>query len=590
MAFLQLCGLLSLAGLTSAVHTLKTKTGQDESERAFADYAERFDRQYIHGSEEYWLRRGLFEQRRAEVMAHNANPERLWQAVAGPFADHTEEERQAVRGYWGNKRHGPSVGGPAHASLLSLNSLVRMERSTAQNPTALEPNILDRMTKVPPSFEEGFHDHMQLPSGKKIWDQGPCGSCWAVTAKQVLDLNKEAAHVGSVGSAASIMMSMDAETVDFSAQQIIDCVDNSLLQCGGQGGCQGATVELAFQYVEQNNVTLLPRLKYHSLLQKCSAIEGQAQCTGDCAVTSNKCMPRCANAASAAPASSLIATIGASGGVSRRVEPHAGGGAAIGMKGWIKLIQNEGLDGSTRTGKAPQFATSLMSMQTGSMAGGEIMRALVNNGPVGISIAAHGMHEYQSGLFTCKPGHDTVVDHAVTLMGYGSEKLSLIQSMLQGESKKRQHDLDESVAYWTIKNSWGKHWGEQGFVRVKHSDMCNRDSDNQKGTGCINDPKEITVCGMCGMFWDSAVPYFERQGVAQPTQSPVQSEAPQPKPEKEKVGQPIKTQGQQDAPQTESEKEKVGQPTQRVRMVSIVLVVLSFFLAFLAFAIRTKRG
>ena len=39
----------------------------------------------------------------------------------------------------------------------------------------------------------------------------------------------------------------------FSAQELVDCVPNPD-ECGGQGGCQGATVELALLHMDQRGL------------------------------------------------------------------------------------------------------------------------------------------------------------------------------------------------------------------------------------------------------------------------------------------------------------------------------------------------
>ncbi|XP_039131864.1 zingipain-2-like [Dioscorea cayenensis subsp. rotundata] len=65
--------------------------------------------------------------------------------------------------------------------------------------------------------------------------------------------------------------------------------------------------------------------------------------------------------------------------------------------------------------------------------------------PVSVAIEAYGQQFqfYTSGIFDGYCG--TNIDHAVTVIGYGSEN---------------------GIDYWLIKNSWGQRWGENGYVKL----------------------------------------------------------------------------------------------------------------------------
>ncbi|XP_058774633.1 macrodontain-1-like [Vicia villosa] len=63
---------------------------------------------------------------------------------------------------------------------------------------------------------------------------------------------------------------------------------------------------------------------------------------------------------------------------------------------------------------------------------------------VGISVG-DDFFKYSGGVYSGACG--TSLDHAVTIVGYGKTKSGL--------------------KYWLIKNSWGKNWGVNGYMRIK---------------------------------------------------------------------------------------------------------------------------
>jgi len=77
----------------------------------------------------------------------------------------------------------------------------------------------------------------------------------------------------------------------------------------------------------------------------------------------------------------------------------------------------------------------------------------VQQQPVAVSLEADRdvFHFYQSGIVS-GPGCGNTLDHAVLVVGYGTE----------GGNR-----------YWTVKNSWGTTWGEDGYVRIiRGTDEC----------------------------------------------------------------------------------------------------------------------
>ena len=91
------------------------------------------------------------------------------------------------------------------------------------------------------------------------------------------------------------------------------------------------------------------------------------------------------------------------------------------------------------------FAVSVSSWAAFSENETEIAAALVATGPLSVSLNAEYLQHYRKGIFSPSRCDPDELDHAVLLVGYGS---------------------DGGQDYWTVKNSWGESWGEDGYFRI----------------------------------------------------------------------------------------------------------------------------
>lgn len=362
--------------------------------QTFAEFMATFGKSYVPGSEEYKAREALFHKRRAEVEQHNKVPGQLWTMAVNTLADNTPEELKRLRGY---KRTHPGDGdGNGKTSLLSSS----METTDVSH--------------LPENFD---WRHLHVMS--EVPNQGECGSCWAFTASTVLRAHSEIYHT----------------EMSCSVQELVACTANPH-HCGGSGGCQGSTAELAMEQVLKSGCRPNGEWRYQAQDQTCAA-------------------PALGFAA-------LMPTFMRRSGFKQAAD--------FGFTGYKRLPENK---------VEP------------------VLLALYEKGPVAVALeASYEWNLYSKGiLMACAP--DAVIDHAVTLMGYGTEN---------------------GVNYWKIMNSWGPSWGERGFLRLhrgsnaEEAQNCGWDTKPELGSGCAGGPPKVWVCGQCGILYDVAAPEFVRGG------------------------------------------------------------------------------
>jgi len=274
-----------------------------------------------------------------------------------------------------------------------------------------------------------FMNWTELRSSSRIQDQGMCGSCWAVATSNVLEAHSEIYKKGR----------------KFSVQEFVDCVPNPQ-KCGGTGGCSGATIELALHWALNHGVAEESETPYLGEDGSCKKPMGRGLMQVGFDQDNDREFENIGNP-----------------GVHHAV--HGAVGPSFGMQGWERLPEN--------------------SYEP-------LLQAVVEHGPVAVSVAASQWYSYWGGVYNgC--GRDVVIDHAVTLIGFGEDK-------------------DVGAMFWHIQNSWGPTWGEGGYIRLLRTDgegeFCGLDHQPEVGTACEGGPKEVRVCGMCGILYDTSLPHF----------------------------------------------------------------------------------
>jgi len=365
----------------------------------FADFVRQFKRSWQPGTAEWKQREDIFKKNLQTIIAHHSGPAQPWSKDVNKFMDYTEQEFKKLLG------HKPGKRGMAPGSLLQTGKK--------------EPAPLN-MSFVTLPVTHDWRSKLAM-SGKFARDQGACGSCWAFAAVQALEGHLEIQH---------------GKSSKLSAQFLVSCMPNEL-HCGGTGGCDGATANLAFDYIKEFGIPAEQHWPYTSFSGR----------DGTC-------------------------------------NPALKANRHVNIQDWVHLPENKD---------------------------GPLAQALYQHGPVVVSVDGNPWSLYSSGIFAgCN--RNAIINHAVVAEGFGEE--------LHASTKKLHK-------YYLIKNSWGNDWGENGYIRLERFEddnaYCGIDNKPEEGNGCDGGPREIPVCGMCGVTSDSSFPmmptFVENAGFKNPLQS-----------------------------------------------------------------------
>jgi cathepsin X len=75
----------------------------------------------------------------------------------------------------------------------------------------------------------------------------------------------------------------------------------------------------------------------------------------------------------------------------------------------------------------------------------KMMQEVYQRGPIACGIAVpDSLLNYTGGIFNDKT-NNTYIDHLISVVGFG---------------------VEDNTKYWVVRNSWGAHWGEDGYFRL----------------------------------------------------------------------------------------------------------------------------
>jgi len=199
---------------------------------SFVQFQKDFGRSYIQSSVEYQRRAAIFDASLAQLRAKHAKlaaEGRTWNVGINRWMDWTSEEKESLHGYKPDrKRHG------------SVPVLAELQTGT---------HFKDRV-----SLNTSRRDSFGSDKRPGIRNQGDCGSCWAISAVEAIE--------------AQLLMQGADPSIRLSPQALVDCVPNPQ-HCGGKGGCDGATGELAYAFIRDYGIPLDSELEYEAVTGAC---------------------------------------------------------------------------------------------------------------------------------------------------------------------------------------------------------------------------------------------------------------------------------------------------------------------------------
>ena len=198
---------------------------------SFEAFTKDFEKTYAT-AEERASREAIFNANLKMINAHNANPNKGFEMSVNHMADFTEAEFKAVIGFIPASRRG-------------LKPFLKNLQTTTETTTK-------RATSI---------DWRQKGVVTPVKNQGGCGSCWAFSSTENMESHWALAT---------------NQLLELSTQQVTSCTPNPR-ECGGTGGCRGATSELGYEYaIAAGGLVLEKDFPYRGIDSNCAQLPNRA--------------------------------------------------------------------------------------------------------------------------------------------------------------------------------------------------------------------------------------------------------------------------------------------------------------------------
>lgn len=222
--------LLALVALTFA------REYESYSNYSFDNFLHEHSREYaaVNGCPfELAKRRVIFDANMSTIVSHNKRYElglETWWMAPNQFADLTQDEFETI---YLNAKQSPYA---QERRLHRLRKFSHADKLFAEQAAQLSIDWFDL-------------NWVEKGAVSPVKNQGSCGSCWAFAAATALE------------SRAILETGIFTEV---STQQLTSCTPNPR-KCGGSGGCEGSTADLAYAYIRQaRGITSEQRYPYRS--------------------------------------------------------------------------------------------------------------------------------------------------------------------------------------------------------------------------------------------------------------------------------------------------------------------------------------